>query len=268
MVIESLVQPPLPTETRDADPGVPSHDMPRVLIIIPAYNEQEALPKTIAELQFLPPGYEVVIVNDGSRDRTSAIAHDLASRSTVPLHVLDLSLNCGIGVAVQTGYLFALRDGGFRYAIQFDADGQHPAGSILDLVAECEKRQLDLCIGSRFLEAGADGFKSTFSRRLGIRFFSRLISLLTGVRVTDPTSGFRCVGARGWSRFALHYPEDYPEPESLFWAARNRLRVGEIPVRMRERQGGVSSIRFVRSGYYMMKVSLAILFDRMRGREG
>jgi glycosyltransferase involved in cell wall biosynthesis len=237
------------------------------LIVIPAYNEEEALPLTVAALQALPEGYELVVVNDGSRDRTGAVARELARTSRVPLAVVDLPINGGIGVAVQTGYLFALRRGDYEYVIQFDADGQHPAESIPDLVEACRRDGLDLCIGSRFLKADSAGFRSTFARRLGIRFFCRLIRLLSGYRVTDPTSGFRCAGPRAWRSFARQYPEDYPEPESLFWCLRNRLRIGEIPVRMHERQGGTSSIRLWRTFYYMLKVSLSILFDRLRGAE-
>jgi glycosyltransferase involved in cell wall biosynthesis len=237
------------------------------LIILPAYNEEEALPKTIAALQALPDGFEALVVNDGSRDQTGAVAERLARTSRVPLHVVHLPLNCGIGGAVQTGYLFARQQGRFKYAIQFDADGQHDAGALVELVRACEEQGLDLCVGSRFLAPAEGGFRSTFTRRLGIRFFAWLISALSGVRVTDPTSGFRCAGPRAWEHFARHYPEDFPEPESLYWCARNGLKIGEVPVRMHERQGGVSSIRALTTAYYMLKVSLAILMDRLRIRE-
>ncbi|MCC6421393.1 MAG: glycosyltransferase family 2 protein [Gemmataceae bacterium] len=239
----------------------------KTLLVIPAYNEEEALPHTVADLQQLPDGYEILVVNDGSRDRTGAVAHVLARTSRLPLHVVELAVNGGIGVAVQTGYLFAARHEGYDYVIQFDADGQHPAESIPALVEACEREGLDVCIGSRFLGEQGDGFRSSFTRRLGIRFFCRLIGFLSGTRVTDPTSGFRCAGPRAWRSFARQYPEDYPEPESLFWCLRNRLRFGEIPVRMRDRQGGVSSIRLWRTVYYMLKVSFSILFDRLRAVE-
>jgi len=237
------------------------------LVILPAYNEQEALPATVESLQSLPDGYELLVVNDGSRDDTEAVAWRLARTSRLPLHVVNLRLNGGIGVAVQTGYLFAARHGAYRYVIQFDADGQHDAAAVSRLVQECEARDLDLCVGSRFLDPSQEGFRSTFWRRIGIGFFTRLISALSGTRVTDPTSGFRCAGPRAWQRFARHYPEDFPEPESLFWCVRNRLRVGEVPVHMHPRQGGVSSIQAFKSAYYMLKVSLAILLDRLRSKE-
>jgi glycosyltransferase involved in cell wall biosynthesis len=237
------------------------------LVVIPAYNEEEALPRTVATLQGMPDNFEILIVNDGSRDATGRIAAELAAKSQHAIHVLNLARNSGIGVAVQTGYLFAEHCGGYQYVIQFDADGQHEATDIPALVEACESQGLDLCVGSRFLEGLEGNFQSTWLRRVGIRFFARLISLLSNVRVTDPTSGFRCAGPRAWRRFAHFYPEDYPEPESLFWCARNKLRVGEIPTRMHERQGGVSSIRYLRSAYYMLKVTVAILLDRLRAKE-
>jgi hypothetical protein len=183
------------------------------------------------------------------------------------MHVVHLPVNCGIGVAVQTGYQFAVKSEEYQYVIQFDADGQHRAEAIPALVEACETHAYDLCVGSRFLVLSGKGFRSTALRRAGIRFFAWLIGLLSGARVTDPTSGFRCAGPAAWDRFARHYPEDYPEPESLFWCSRNRLRVGEVAVQMRPRQGGESSIGSLWTVYYMLKVSLAILVDRLRAEE-
>ena len=237
------------------------------LIIIPAYKEEEALPKTLSSLEPLAEKFDVVVVNDGSPDGTGRVAELIAAQSRLKIHVIHLPVNGGIGVAMQTGYLFCAKRNCYKYAIQFDADGQHDAGCLQKLVDECEQSGLDICIGSRFLQKEEGNFQSTFLRRVGIRFFCRLISLLSGIKVTDPTSGFRCAGVRAWSHFAQRYPDDYPEPESLFWCARNRLRIGEIPVRMHERQGGVSSIRSMRTVYYMLKVSLAIMVDRMRRKE-
>lgn len=237
------------------------------LVIIPAYNEAESLSATIAALQSLPEYFELLVVNDGSADRTSGVARALAAASRLKLHVVDLPLNGGIGVAVQTGYLFAAQENRFRYVIQFDADGQHDASAILRLVQEADRANLDLCIGSRFLEANPAGFRSTKFRRIGIRFLSGLISLFGQTRVTDPTSGFRCAGPRAWHDFAERYPDDYPEPESMYWCIRNRLHVGEVPVRMYERHAGRSSIRAWRSLYYMIKVTLAITVDLLRPKE-
>jgi hypothetical protein len=237
------------------------------LVVLPAYNERDSLPATIAALQSLPDGFELLVVNDGSTDDTSRVAHALAAASRLPLHVVDLPINGGIGVAVQTGYLFAAQAGRFRYVIQFDADGQHDAASIVTLVEACRRENLDICIGSRFLDLRPGAFRSTVFRRMGIRFLAWLIGALGGTWVTDPTSGFRCAGPRAWQDFANRYPDDYPEPESLYWCIRNRLRVGEVPVRMYERQAGRSSIRAWRSLYYMVKVTLAITVDLLRPKE-
>jgi glycosyltransferase involved in cell wall biosynthesis len=240
----------------------------KTLLVLPAYNEEEALPKTLATLQDLPAGFEILIVNDGSRDNTRAVAESLSRSSRIPCHVVHLPVNGGIGVAVQTGYRFAVARGDrYRYVIQFDSDGQHPANALPALVERCERDRLDLCVGSRFLEPDPAGFRSTALRRVGIRFFCWWIKTLSGIRVTDPTSGLRCAGPNAWRRFAEYYPEDYPEPESLFWCARNRLRMAEIPVVMLDRQGGISSIRAGRAVYYTIKVALAILFDRLRRTE-
>jgi glycosyltransferase involved in cell wall biosynthesis len=239
----------------------------RNLVVLPAYNEQDSLPATIASLQSLSEDFELLVVNDGSTDATSRVAHGLVTSSLLPLHVVDLPLNGGIGVAVQTGYLFAALQERYHYVIQFDADGQHDPDAILMLVQTSDHKNLDLCIGSRFLSCRPDDFRSTLLRRGGIRFLSWLVSLLGRIRVTDPTSGFRCAGPRAWRDFAERYPDDYPEPESLYWCIRNGLRVGEVPVVMYERSAGRSSIRAWRSLYYMIKVTLAIAVDLLRPKE-
>ncbi len=241
--------------------------MPSTLIVIPAFNEEAALATTIDNLQFLSDDYEVLIVNDGSADQTRSIAESTKTSSRLKVHVLSLAINCGIGVAVQTGYLFAVRQGLYQYVIQFDADGQHPAEDIPRLVEACESQGLDLCVGSRFLDLKRSGYRSTFLRRMGIRFFARLVSGLSRTKVTDPTSGFRCAGPRAWKAFARRYPDDYPEPETLFWCARHRMKVGELAVSMSARQGGISSIRIKHSVYYMLKVTIAIFVDRIRRKE-
>jgi glycosyltransferase involved in cell wall biosynthesis len=245
---------------------LPSKAPLKHLVVIPAYNEEACLAGTIASLQVLPECYDVVVVDDGSRDRTREVAERAAAETGRCLWVVRLPINGGIGAAVQTGYLFARDRGGYEYVIQCDADGQHDPGDIPKLVDECRRRGLDLCIGSRFLERNSTGDRSTFMRRVGITLFTSLIGLLSGVRLTDPTSGFRCTGPRAWRRFAESYPEDYPEPESAFWCVRNRLVVGEVGVCMRPRAGGISSIRYWRAAYYVVKVSLAILIDRLRSK--
>ncbi|TWT93517.1 glycosyltransferase family 2 protein [Neorhodopirellula pilleata] len=239
----------------------------RRLIVIPAYNEERSLACTIEKLASLPESFDVVVVNDGSSDGTSSIAHDLAASWNGRLHIIDLPLNGGIGVAVQTGYRFAESKGIYDYVVQHDADGQHESADIVSLVDYCQTHQLDLGIGSRFLPTEHNGFRSTRLRRMGIRFLSGLIGTLAGQSASDPTSGFRCAGPRAWQRFAEHYPDDYPEPESLYWLLRNGLRVGETSVRMHARQGGESSIGATRAVYYMAKVTLAICVDMLRPKE-
>ena len=237
------------------------------LIVIPAYNEEESVEKTLASLQCLSSNYEILVINDGSRDRTCECALRAKRENKLDIQIINIASNGGIGVAVQAGYIYAKRRGHYRYVIQFDADGQHDAEYIEALVSACETHQLDLCIGSRFLIPEKGNFNSTFQRRIGIRFCSFLIKMLSGVEIKDPTSGFRCAGPVVWERFSDNYPEDYPEPVSLFWCARNKLRIGEIPVKMHERQGGVTSIRYFKVFEYMLMVSLAILVDRLRMKE-
>lgn len=154
-----------------------------------------------------------------------------------------------------------------RRPLQFDANRRHDAQAILELVRASDRGNLDLCIGSRFLNTRSEGFRSTSLRRVGIRFLCWLIGVLGKTCVTDPTSGFRCAGHRAWRDFAERYPDDYPEPESLYWCIRNHFRVGEVPVTMFERVGGRSSIRSLRSLYYMGKVTLAITVDLLRPKE-
>lgn len=237
----------------------------KTLVVVPAYNEEACLPTTLEELQALPADFEVLIVNDGSSDATGAIAEKFCAQRP-GWQVVHLPVNCGIGVAVQTGYLYAAQCGRYTYVVQLDADGQHDPTTIPTLVQACQQHQWDLCIGSRFLGHQREASGTTRWRRLGIRMLQALIHGLSGVRLTDPTSGLRCAAPAAWKRFAREYPDDYPEPESAFWAVRSGLRVGEVPVTMRPRRAGASSIRRGQSLYYMAKVSLAILLDRLRAQ--
>ena len=238
----------------------------RNLIVVPAFNEEEALPSTLADLSKLPANYDVLIIDDGSKDSTCSTARAIgAAQREREIRVVRLPVNSGIGAAVQTGYMYAASTERYEFVIQCDADGQHDPIDIPRIVDACRERNLDLCIGSRVLEDLGD--RSTFMRRVGIRFFVRLINFLSGAGVTDPTSGLRCSGPRAWRRFARSYPEDYPEPESLYWCVRNGLNVGEVPVRMRPRETGVSSIRYWKTCYYMVKVTLAILVDHVRDKD-
>jgi glycosyltransferase involved in cell wall biosynthesis len=239
----------------------------RHLIVVPAYNEAVNLPTTILNLQSLPDHFEILVVNDGSLDDTSLLMRELIPQSRLKLHFVELATNCGIGAAVQTGYLFAARANHYQYVIQFDADGQHDAAWIQTIVDGCEQQKLDFCIGSRFLDRASADDRSSAMRRCGIRYLSTLIGLLSQFKISDPTSGFRCAGPRAWQAFARSYPEDYPEPEVAYWCLLNGLKVSEVPVVMHKRQAGHSSIRTLNAAYYMCKVTLALLVASLRGRE-
>lgn len=227
----------------------------RVLIIIPAHNEETALPGVIADVRAHQPDADIVVVDDASMDDTTRTAERLGAR------VLRLPLNLGIGGAVQTGFRFA-REMNYDYALQVDGDGQHPAAAIDDLLERLRAGDADVAIGSRFL-AGA-GFQSTFLRRLGIGVFRLLSRVTTGRTVTDSTSGFRAYNAAAIRFLADTYPSDYPEVEAVISLSHNRFRIVEVPVAMRERQGGRSSITMGRSAYYMIKVMLASLISILK----
>jgi hypothetical protein len=238
--------------------------MPAKLAIVPAYNEQDTVATVVRDLRDHVPDFDVVVVDDGSTDLTSQEAKAAGAA------VLRMPFNLGIGGTVQAGYQYALEHG-YDYAIQVDGDGQHDAREIPKLLEHLRShRDIDMVTGSRFLCDGtnADGtaFRSTRSRRLGIRIFAKVLSLVTGQTVTDPTSGFRMTNRRGIELFARDYPHDYPEVEAVLMIHFHRLRSAEVPVRMRERLGGVSSINASRSVYYMVKVSLAILVGLLRAR--
>ena len=225
------------------------------IAIIPAFNEEESILTTVADLRKNAPDFDYIVINDCSRDQTLDLCRDHGIR------VLDLSVNLGIGGAVQTGYLYAYRNG-YDIAVQFDGDGQHDAAFLNTMADELINGGYDCVIGSRFIKR--EGFQSTGMRRFGIRYFTGLIRLLFGRTITDPTSGLRMCSRRAMELFVKNYPRDYPEPEVAARLLRKKYRVKEIPVLMKERTGGVSSISMKKGAYYMIKVSLAILIERLR----
>jgi glycosyltransferase involved in cell wall biosynthesis len=233
---------------------LPGQNRPRSIAIVPAFQERESIARVVEDIRRLSSA-DVVVIDDGSGDGTAAAAVRAGAR------VITLPFNLGIGSAVQTGYMVAL-EGGYDIAIQVDGDGQHPAEEIDRLISALGESGADIVVGSRFLSAGA--YKAPLGRRLGIAVFARIVSLITGVRMTDTTSGFRASGTRAISLFAAAYPHDYPEVEAVIIAHRAGLRLVEIPVQMRERQGGRSSITPLKSGYYMLKVILAITMVLLR----
>jgi glycosyltransferase involved in cell wall biosynthesis len=230
---------------------------PKILLIIPALNEARSIEKLIKEIRSALPQADLVIINDGSGDNTEENALKAGAL------VASLPCNLGIGGAVQTGYQIAAEED-YDVAVQIDGDGQHDPAYTARLIQPILDGTLDLCIGSRFLDETTETYRSTWARRFGIRFFCRLLGFLTGLRLTDPTSGFRAAGKKMIRAFATYYPVDFPEPEAVKIAKRQGARVGEIPVQMRERQGGRSSIRYLATLYYMIKVTLAILIDTLK----
>ena len=225
------------------------------IAIIPAYNEQDSIVKTVTDLQKKAPDFDYIIINDCSKDNTMDICREHG------LKVLNLPINLGIGGAVQTGYLYAYQHN-YDVAVQFDGDGQHDAAYLEAMSEVLEKEQIDMVIGSRFITK--EGFQSSGLRRVGIRYFAFLTKLLFGQEITDATSGMRMCNRKVMELFIKDYPRDYPEPESVARLLRHKCRIKEIPVVMHEREAGVSSISLKKSGYYMIKVSLAILTERLR----
>jgi glycosyltransferase involved in cell wall biosynthesis len=225
------------------------------IAIVPALNEEETVGRVIGEIGAFDPGFDIVVVDDGSTDRTAGVAADRGA------HVLRLPFNLGIGGAVQTGYRFAFEHG-YDIAVQIDGDGQHDPQQLPAILAPVLSGEADLCVGSRFVGEGA--YRSSFARRVGIRIFARVVSAVVRQKVTDTTSGFRAVNRKGIALFAVDYPHDYPEVEATVMCVRHKLRLREVPVTMRERGGGASSITALRSVYYMTKVLLAIFVGLFR----
>ena len=229
----------------------------KTLIIIPAYNEQGNILNTLKDIQFSVPDMDYIVINDCSTDETKKV---LAKANA---NFLDLPVNLGIGGGVQTGYRYALENG-YDIAIQFDGDGQHKAEYINDLITPIENGEADVTIGSRFIKQ--EGFQSSTLRRFGINFLSNIIYLLSGTKVNDVTSGMRACNRKLIAYFASNYAQDYPEPEALLASSLEGAKVKEIPVQMRERLSGKSSINSLRSIYYMIKVSIALFVHRFTHR--
>lgn len=229
----------------------------KTLIIIPAYNEEGSIAGVIQDIHRHAPEADVIVVNDGSTDRTAEFAAAAGAK------VLTLPYNVGIGGGMQTGYLYAQRMG-YDIAVQMDADGQHPAEELPKLIAKA--READLVIGSRYVETTS--YRSSRMRRAGMVFFSGLVSLVTGQRFTDTTSGFRAAGRKVIELYAAYYPIDYPEVESIVYLKRKGCRITEVATEMHHRKAGKSSITPWKSVYYMVKVTLAVLMSAIRYDRG
>ncbi len=226
----------------------------RILIIIPAYEEEKNIKRVVDNIINNYPQYDYVVVNDGSKDRTAEICRENG------YSYLDLPINLGIGGAVQSGYKYALKNG-YDMAIQIDGDGQHDVAFIEKMLKKMEEENADIAIGSRFIEK--EGFQSSMTRRMGINFISVLIKICTGKKIYDVTSGFRMVNKKYIRHYATNYPSDYPEPEAIVMAIMNGAKIIEVPVIMKERSEGTSSIHSWKSLYYMIKVSLAVIICRI-----
>ena len=222
----------------------------RVVAVVPAFDEEAAIGAVVAGIREFDPEIEVVVVDDGSADGTSDAA------TAAGAIVVRLPFNLGIGAAVQTGFRYALEQD-YDVAVRLDGDGQHDASELPKLLAPLERDEADVVTGSRFRD-DAGGYRPPLGRRLGITWFAKLVSLLSRQRVTDTTSGFQALNRAAISLFARDYPSDYPEVEATVLLLKHRLRLLEVPVEMRERETGSSSITFLRSLYYAVKVTLAL----------
>jgi len=227
----------------------------KILVVIPAYNEEASLGGVLDEVKHYLPGTDILVVNDGSSDSTSSVARMKGAQ------VLDLPYNLGIGGAVQTGCLYAYEQG-YGFVVRIDGDGQHHPMEIPKLLNPLLGGEADIVIGSRFLSG--DGYQSSFMRRLGIRFFSMVIRLISGGLIKDPTSGFNGMNRKGIELFAFKYSSDYPEVEALIIARKRGLKIKEVPVVMRERARGKSSIGSIEAVYYMIKVSISTLIGYLK----
>ena len=226
----------------------------KILVIIPCYNEEASIERVVANLKDKAPFADYLIVNDCSTDSTESI---LRSKG---MNYINNPVNLGIGGGVQAGYLYA-KENGYDIAVQMDGDGQHDPAYLADVCQPVMDGVYDMAIGSRFIRK--EGFQSSFMRRLGINIISLLIKILTGKKVYDVTSGYRACNRQLIEFFSKDYADDYPEPEAIMSCIMNGYKVGEVPVVMEGRQGGVSSIRSLKSAYYMIKVCLALVVDRI-----
>lgn len=229
--------------------------MPRAVVVIPALNEAATIGRVVDAVRAALPEATVIVVDDGSSDATGAVARAEGAE------VLRLPFNAGIGVAVQCGLRAAIVLDA-EVVLRLDGDGQHDAAALPALLAAVAGGA-DYAIGSRFAAGAPPGFRSSFARRLGIRWFVRLLALLGMGRITDPTSGFFAAGRRAAEFLAAHYAPDYPEVDAVVRLVRYGFRVTEVPVAMRERTDGASSIGSLAAVGYMLRVTLAIVLSSL-----
>lgn len=226
----------------------------KILVIIPCYNEEENIEKVVTYLKKSAPEVDYVIVNDCSTDKSAKICKENG------YSFISQPVNLGIGGTVQSGYIYAAEND-YDITVQMDGDGQHDAAYLHKVIEPVQNGELDMCIGSRFIDK--EGFQTSFMRRFGINIISGLIWILCGKRVRDTTSGFRACNKELTKYYSENYAQDYPEPEAIISAVLKGYRVGERAVIMKERMGGVSSISPLRSAYYMVKVTIALVVYRL-----
>jgi len=230
-------------------------ELPRRIAIVPAYNEEQSIGRVLDELHAFDDELDVVVVSDGSVDRTADVARAHGA------YVVSLPFNLGIGGAVQTGFRFA-HDNGYELVVRCDGDGQHDPAELPKVLAPVLAGDADIAVGSRFV--ATEGYRSSATRRVGIRLLAVVVSAIARQRLTDTTSGFQALNRRALELFAADYPHDYPEVEGMVMTIKHRLRLVEVPVRMREREHGRSSITALRSIYYMVKVLVALFVGLFR----
>lgn len=238
--------------------------MKKILIIIPAYNEEENIVNTCNSILEHNKNndikYDFLVINDCSKDNTSKICHEHNYKT------IDLVHNLGIGGAVQTGYKYAYEHN-YDIAIQFDGDGQHDINYVKNIIKPITEGKCDMVIGSRFIDKSTSEFKSSAARRMGIKIISFFMKILSRKKIYDPTSGFRAINKDLIKYFSLNYPTEYPEPVSEVMSIMGGFKIEEVPVSMNERVGGISSIRAWKNLYYMVNVILSIFVVRLRGEK-
>ncbi len=231
--------------------------MNKILVIIPALNEEKSIGKVVRNIKTTLPELDVLVIDDGSTDRTAEIASESGAE------IISLPVNLGIGGAVQTGFLFA-RDKSYDIALQVDGDGQHRPEEIKKLIDPILNAEVDVTIGSRFL--CKTSYRVPFARYLGIYLLSKTIKNVVRRDFTDPTSGFRAYNRKAIKILSTHYSIDYPEPDAIVTLLKNGLGIKEVSVAMDPRVFGKSSITPLKSAYYMLKVSLAIVMNSMMAK--
>lgn len=224
----------------------------KIMVVIPAYNEEKNIYNVVRSVKNCGLNVDVIVVNDGSKDNTSSEAKRAGAK------VIDLPQNVGIGGAVQTGYIYALYNN-YDIVVQIDGDGQHDPKDLTKLIAVLEKNEADMVIGSRFVDK--TDYKSSTARKIGIKYFSKVVSALIGKDIFDTTSGYRAVNRNVIELFSKYYPADYPEVETIVYASKRRIKIKEVSVDMQKRQGGRSSITPIKAVYYMIKVTLAVVLQ-------